>query len=277
MSDSQTASAPTPEAKGPPSPEKREQAAHVIGEILRLMGFPATLDLKDAPDGGISVALQFAGEVPGVHAGKRSHLIDSLQFIANKIVNRPTGERRWISIGVDQHPEPRPHPGERIPKKPLAPPPPAPALSLPPVVARAAPAPLPTPGVATPVAPKSGAPSAPRRPAPPPGKPLAPPPAVPKPREPDEYSLDVTEDPALREAVLALAKKSAELGRFYALAPMKLEDRARVVKGLADVPGMKVMLEGEGKNRRVVFIPDKPAPLPKRAPIPDYGEDEDDI
>ncbi len=55
---------------------------------------------------------------------------------------------------------------------------------------------------------------------------------------------------------------------------MKPDDRARVLKAVDGVPGVKVSAAGEGRNRRVVFTPDKPVALPKRT-IPDYGEDEE--
>ncbi|HLL53901.1 MAG TPA: hypothetical protein VK447_10165 [Myxococcaceae bacterium] len=283
MSDSQPGSAPTPEAG---ASGKREQATHVIGEILRLMGYPARLDVKDGADGGISVALQFEGEVPGVQVGKRSHLIDSLQFIVNKIVNRPTGERRWISIGVGQHPEPRPPPGERPAKKAapaqaqvaqqVAQAPSAPAqaavpaqaqVAQPPVAQAAAPAMAvaPVPAVAA------------RKPSPPPAQARGPAQAPARRADGDELNLDVPEDSALSQAVVRLAQKSAELGRYYAITPMKPEDRARVLKSVAGVPGMKASVEGEGRNRRVVFTPDKPAPLPKRNAIPDYGDEDEDL
>jgi predicted RNA-binding protein Jag len=87
----------------------------------------------------------------------------------------------------------------------------------------------------------------------------------------------VPEDPALSQAVVRLAQKSAELGRYYAITPMRPEDRARVLKSVAGVPGMRASVEGEGRNRRVVFTPDKPVPLPKRTAIPDYGDEDEDF
>ncbi|MFP2903179.1 hypothetical protein ACLEQD_43960, partial [Corallococcus sp. 4LFB] len=93
--------------------------------------------------------------------------------------------------------------------------------------------------------------------------------------EADERSLQVEEDPAFREAVRKLAEKSASLGRFYAFAAMKTEDRARVLKAVEGMGGVKVAAEGEGRNRRVVFTPAKPAPMPKRSLLPD--DDEDDV
>ena len=72
----------------------------------------------------------------------------------------------------------------------------------------------------------------------------------------------------------ALAQKSATLGRFYAVAPMKVEDRARMLKAAGAVAGVRVFVEGEGRNRRLVFAPDKPAPMPKRSALP---QDDDEL
>jgi predicted RNA-binding protein Jag len=86
----------------------------------------------------------------------------------------------------------------------------------------------------------------------------------------------VAEDPALREVARKLAEKSGSLGRFYALVTLKQDDRARVLKAVEGVRGVKVSCEGEGRHRRVVFTPEKPAPIPKRSMLPD-DEDEDDL
>ena len=55
---------------------------------------------------------------------------------------------------------------------------------------------------------------------------------------------------------------------------MKLADRARVLKAVGGVAGVAVAGEGEGRCRRVVFTPDKPAPLPRRMLLPDDDEDD---
>jgi hypothetical protein len=51
---------------------------------------------------------------------------------------------------------------------------------------------------------------------------------------------------------------------------MKAEDRARFLKAGSGVAGVKLVVEGEGRSRRVVFAPDKPTPMPKRSlPVQD--------
>ncbi len=211
---------------------KRDRALRVIGEILRLMGVLAKLEAKDAADGGISVALEVEGDLAGIQPGKRSHVVDALQFLANKIVNRPGAERRWIAIGVGSHPEPRLRPPRRSPP--------------------------PSPASAAPVPPTNG-----RLPAAAASRPSA---------ELEEVGA-VAEDAALSKASRHLAQKAGSLGRFYAIVGMSREDCVRVLKATAETDGAKVIAEGDGRNRRVVFVPDKPAPVPKKS-LPADDEEE---
>jgi predicted RNA-binding protein Jag len=249
-----------PAAPQAPNPEKMAQAEKVLGEILARLEVKARLELKAAADGGISVAMHLEQELPGLAPGKRSHIVDALQFLANKIVNRPTGERRWISLGVGGHPEPRPPKSERPPRAP-------PAEGAPAQAGAPAPAPA-KPAHAKGPRPEKRAEGAPEQ------RPAAakPPPAARA--EPEELKLDVPEDPAMTALARKVAERSAQHGRFYAVAPMKAEDRARMLKATAGVAGVKVTIEGEGRSRRVLFSPEKPTPMPKKGLMPDYDEDE---
>jgi predicted RNA-binding protein Jag len=238
------ASAPAPVT--PADPARRERAVEVLSELFKLMDLPARLEAKDAADGGISIALHPEGQFPGLPAPgsapqpRRSHVVDAVQFIANKLVNKAGMEKRWISIGVGGHPEPR---TERPPKGP-------------PTSAPRGEAPRPRQAspndVTAPVA-------APRPPAPP---------RAPRPVVDEEANVQAPEEPALNVLAQLLAQKAAGLGRFYAVAPMKLEDRARMLKAAQGVPGVKVFAEGEGRNRRLVFAPDNPVPIKKPSVLP---------
>jgi predicted RNA-binding protein Jag len=116
---------------------KKGQVTGLLTDVFRLMEYPAKFELKDMPDGGIGVAVHFDGELPGITPGKRSYLVDCLQFIVNKALNRPNQEKRWVSLGVGTFPEPRPpkpetpvpaapKTGEKPVAKVTAPPPPPP-------------------------------------------------------------------------------------------------------------------------------------------------------
>ena len=229
--------------------EKQQQVEKLLGDILTLMQFPARLDFKDAADGSLAVAMHFLGEVPqGITAGKKSYLVDSLQFLLNKCINRPNTERRWVVLGVGGFPEPR---GTRP-----SPPPPA---------AVASPAPASAPRSATarpPNPPRAEAKNVSQRNA--------------RPAEVDESKLEVAADPVLSALGKALAEKSARLGRVYAVAMMGTEDRARLLQAARPIAGASAKVEGEGHFRRLAFTPDKPTAMPKRHAMAVYPDDEEE-
>lgn len=221
------------EAKLEVSPDTKVEATRaVLAKVLALMDFPLRVETKDGEDGGVSVALFPDGEVQGFAPGKRSPVMDALQFFVNKVVNPPSGTRRWVTLGVGSFPPPR-----------SANPPPA------------APAPTPAPAAARPVvtAPASNESH---------GHSRAP---------ADEAALEVAPDPLMDSLGRSLAQKSSKLGRFYAVLGLTTDDRARLLQAGRSVEGLRVLAEGEGRNRRLVFKPDRPAPAPKRLP-----DDEDE-
>jgi len=225
-----------------PTVEKREQAVQVLGELMRLMDMKARLEAKDAADGGIAVALHLDGDFPGIQAGRRSHVVDSLQFIANKVVNRAGTDKRWIAVGLGAFPEPR---SARSAPNPA----PAPAGAV--LAPAAAPGPRPAPPA------HSHASHAPSRSAP-----------------LDEGALTPAEDSVVSALGALLAKKAGTLGWFYAVAPMQADDRARMFQAAQSVPGQRTFAEGEARNRRLVFAPEKPAALPKRSALPVDDDEE---
>ncbi len=87
--------------------DHRPRVEELLKEIFALMKYPATLDFKDMPDGALGVAVHFNGELPGITPGKRSYLVDCIQFLVNKAINRPNVQRRWVNLGINAFPEPR--------------------------------------------------------------------------------------------------------------------------------------------------------------------------
>ena len=227
------------------SDDKRPQVETLLADVFKLMEYPATLDFKDMADGSLGVACHFEGELPGITAGKRSLVVDSVQFWVNKVVNRPNVPRRWVNLGVNAFPEPRsdkPAPVE----KPVA----APAPAAKPVAAKAA---------------------------------AAPGPAKDKRAEPerrsskvDERQLDVPADPVITALGKELAEKSAKYGRFYGVLGLTNEQRALMLKAGDAVPGVKLKAEGEGHWRRLVTLPEKVTVIPKKQVMPDYDDEEDE-
>jgi predicted RNA-binding protein Jag len=215
-----------------PPLDRSAQAASVLREILRLADLPATLEVKDGVDGGISIALALGTELPGVAVGRRGTFVDALQFLVNKLTHRPGSERRWVSLGLGEHPAPRI-------QRPL----------------RAAQAQEANGGHRQAVsvrAPQAVVAAA---------EPIA----VPAPRVfHEEAVVEVAEDAALSHAARAMASASALTGRFYGVVTLSADDRSRILRAVKDVPGVRVSVEGEGRLRRLVFTPDHPVPMPKK-------------
>ena len=237
--------------------DHRAQVEVLLGSILRLMDYPARLDFKDMSDGALGVAMHFEGELPGITPGKRSYLVDCLQFLLNKAINRPNVPRRWVNLGVNAFPEAR---SQRAPE---------PARAPAPVVAEPAKAP---PQAAPPApaaqAKKDPAPKAPER--------SHREPAARTHREAPEASAVLAEDPHWTKLGHALADKAQTLGRLYAVMMLSNEQRARLIKAVGESKGVSARAEGDGHWRRLTIAPDKVAPLPKKHVMPDWGDEEDE-
>ena len=77
---------------------KCEATQEVLTRVLSLMELPLRVETKDASDGGVAVALFPDGDVSGFAPGKRSPVMDALQFFVNKVVNRFPENRRYIIV-----------------------------------------------------------------------------------------------------------------------------------------------------------------------------------
>lgn len=217
--------------------DKRAQVEAHLSQLFALMDYPATLQFQDMPDGSLGVAVHFGGELPGIALGKRSHLLDCVQFWLNKVVNRPNSPRRWVNLGLNAFPSPR-----------------SAAASAPP----AATAPQPS-------APKTA----------PPKKPDTKLKAAPQAELSDERSVKPAPNPALAALGKTLAEKAVKHGRLYGILSMNAEQRAVLLQAAQSVPQLNVQAEGEGHWRRVAFRPDKVTPLAKKHVMPDF-DDEDE-
>jgi predicted RNA-binding protein Jag len=239
---------------------KRAQSETLLADVFKLMDYPAKLEFKDMSDGSLGVAVHFDGELPGITPGKRSYLVDCVQFWLNKVVNRPNVPRRWVNLGINEFPAPR-APGQG-PGQPREVPPSAPAAAAPaPKNVAAAPAPANTRA----------------KPAPKPSTPAAPVAQAPKRgRETDERSLTPAADPAITAAGKLLAEKSAKLGRVYGVMGLTADQRALMLKAAEGVKGVTPKAEGEGHWRRLVMVPEKLTVILKKQVMPDYDDEEED-
>ena len=238
----------------------RPQVEALLGDVFKLMEYPAKLDFKDMPDGSLGVAVHFdaaGGELPGITPGKRSYLVDCVQFWLNKVVNRPNVPRRWVNLGVNAFPEPRQqqpqqHGGEHAGAN------------------GSNGAKTPAPATAAPAA-KKDAPKKdekkhdekkhdrPKRE-----------------QQADERTFKPAPDPRITAVAKSLAEKSAKHGRVYAVMALSGDQRALMLQAGDEVKGQKTKAEGEGHWRRLVFVPDKLTPISKKQVMPDYDDEGDE-
>jgi len=246
-----------------PPPDKRAQVETLLTDVFRLMDYPARLEFKDMADGSLGVAVFFTGELPGIAPGKRSYLLDSVQFWLNKVVNRPNVPRRWVNLGVDAFPEPRVQGQPREPKEP------APLQAAPPAAQKAPVQKAPVQKAQTP--PQGAKPAAPPR--------ASSPPPQQQPqrrRDADERSLTPAADPAITAAGKLLAEKSAKYGRLYGVMLLTPDARALMLKAAEGVKGVTAKAEGEGHWRRLVMVPEKLTVISKKQVMPDYDDEDED-
>jgi len=240
--------------------DKRPQVETLLTDVFRLMEYPAKLEFKDMPDGSLGVAVHFEGELPGITPGKRSYLLDCVQFWLNKVVNRPNVPRRWVNLGVDSFPEPR-APGSPVMSREAAPQP-APAAP----VQKQAQKPQVPPQQQKKhekhekhETPANGAHSHQQRK-----------------KDVDERTLAAPADPRMSAVGKLLAEKSAKHGRLYGVMLLNPEARSLMLKAADEVKGVKAKAEGEGHWRRLVMVPDNLTVISKKQVMPDYDDDEED-
>ncbi len=80
------------------SPEKREQAAMVLREVLERMGIEAEVS---AFDDGDRVILDAHGGESGLIIGKKGATLDALQYLVNRIVFPRPGERPMVVVDAE--------------------------------------------------------------------------------------------------------------------------------------------------------------------------------
>lgn len=226
-----------------PKADKPAQTKQFLEEILRLAQWPARLEMKELEDGGIAVALHFEKAVAGITQGKRSHLLESLQFLLNKVVNKPGADRRWVSLGAGDFPAPR---GPRM-------------------------APAPSPAAENPAPAQAPAPPAKANPrGAKPTKGAHPEPAA----RPVDEPKDVPLSEEWKKLGTELKDKAIKHGRPYAVMMLSPDERAQLQKAVAGAD-VKVAVEGEGHFRRVAVVPHRLVPMPRKMQFPD-DEDEGD-
>ena len=249
-----------------PPEDKRPRVETLLTDVFRLMEYPAKLEFKDMPDGSLGVNVHFEGELPGITPGKRSYLVDCVQFWLNKVVNRPNVPRRWVNLAVDSFPEPR---VQGQPREPREPSPSAPQPAAPPPREKRA------ERADRPEQPRRGERPEQKKPEPRASTP-APQQQQRRPSQADERTLTGAIDPAMTAAGKSLAEKSAKHGRLYGVMLLTPDQRSLMLKAADAVKGVTAKAEGEGHWRRLVLVPEKLTVITKKQVMPDYDDEDED-
>lgn len=85
----------------PSTADRSAKSKEILGEILRLMGVEAKLEAKEEGDHiAIAVTASKEGEEMGLRAGHRTQVLDALQVVLNRALNRQNEPRRFVSVDV---------------------------------------------------------------------------------------------------------------------------------------------------------------------------------
>jgi spoIIIJ-associated protein len=95
--------AQTPEMEGQPS-DTEEVSRQVLGELMQMMGIPATIDVQSVPelsDEGqpATMVLDLTGEDLGILIGRRGETLGALQYLLRLMVSHRT--KHWTNLVVD--------------------------------------------------------------------------------------------------------------------------------------------------------------------------------
>ena len=84
--------------------DKLDNAKKTLEDILARLEVDATVNAKDLGD---KILLNINGDGSGLLIGRRGRTLDALQHIVDKIVNRSSGDRKWIIIDTEGYRERR--------------------------------------------------------------------------------------------------------------------------------------------------------------------------
>jgi spoIIIJ-associated protein len=77
------------------------RAKEVLGEILRLMGVEAKVEAKVEGDNvALAIEPQQGGDEVGLRQGQRTPVLEALQVVLNRAVNRINEPRRFVTLDV---------------------------------------------------------------------------------------------------------------------------------------------------------------------------------
>lgn len=82
---------------------RADDALDFVVEVLGKMGMDCTVDLmeNEPEDPPTDIRIEISGQDAGRLIGRKGQTLAALQFLANRIINRPTKRRRHVLIDAD--------------------------------------------------------------------------------------------------------------------------------------------------------------------------------
>lgn len=81
------------------SPEKLLRTREVVTELCRRIGAEVAVEVRDSAEGiACSLQVRSGGEV--FQMAPRGQVLEALQYLANRIVNRDSDQRKWIVLDI---------------------------------------------------------------------------------------------------------------------------------------------------------------------------------
>jgi spoIIIJ-associated protein len=84
----------------PKGDERAANALEFLREVMDGMGMDCTVHLR-RPKEDAEILLEITGEDAGRVIGKKGHVLTSMQFLTNRVVNRPGLEKRHVLVDVE--------------------------------------------------------------------------------------------------------------------------------------------------------------------------------
>jgi spoIIIJ-associated protein len=89
---------------GPPPPmdERTENALSFVQQVLDDMDMECDVQLRPAkPEEPLEIQLEITGPDSGRVIGKKGQVLAALQYLTNRVVNRPGIERRYVTVDAE--------------------------------------------------------------------------------------------------------------------------------------------------------------------------------
>lgn len=93
---------PSRKPEVPPSDAQSARALEFLGDVVSQMGMACKVRLRGSKeDDDQEIRLEITGDDAGRIIGKKGQVLGALQFLTNRVLNRPGEERRYVNVDAE--------------------------------------------------------------------------------------------------------------------------------------------------------------------------------